>query len=294
MSSTLFVSGAAGHLGQRVVAHLIESFNVAPASIVAATRAPEKLAALAALGVTVRRADFEDPASLAAALAGVDRMLLISTDSLDRPGHRLSQHKAALEAARKAGVKHVVYTSMIKPDDSRVVFAPDHLGTEHALIASGLSWTILRNAWYMENLLAAIPSVLDQGKWFTSTGAGKLSHVSREDCARVAAAVLASESTANAKHDITGPETRSIAEIAALVTQLTGKPIEVIQVTDAQLIEGLQAAGLPPAVAAMLASFDANIREGKFDVVTSAVQQLTGEAPVKLRAFLETNGIAQA
>jgi NAD(P)H dehydrogenase (quinone) len=291
MSSTLFVSGAAGRLGQRVVAQLIESCNVAPARIVAATRAPEKLAALAARGVTVRRADFEDPASLAAALAGVDRMLLISTDSLDRPGRRLSQHKAALQAARQAGVQHVVYTSMIKPDDSRVLFAPDHLDTEEALIASGMSWTILRNAWYMENLLATIPSVLEKGKWFTSSGTGKLSHVAREDCARVAATVLASASTENAKHDVTGPEKRSIAEIAALVTELKGKPIEVVQVTDAQLIEGLQAAGFPPAVAALFASFDANIREGKFDVVTSAVQQLTGKTPEKLRAFLQSHDL---
>jgi NAD(P)H dehydrogenase (quinone) len=289
MQKTLLVTGAAGQLGQRVIARLMDANSVAPGQIVAATRHPEKLERLAALGVQVRRADFEDPASLAAAFAGVNRMLLISTDAIDRPGRRLAQHKAAIEAARKAGVKHMAYTSMINPEDSLILFAPDHLGTEKALTASGLSWTLLRNSWYMENLRATIQSVLASGKWFTSAGTGRMSYVAREDCARVAAAALASDSTANVRYDVTGPEKHTTAQIAAIISDVYGKPIEVMQVTDAQLIEGLQSAGLPVPIAKLVASFDANTRAGKVDVVSTAVHQLTGRAPQSLRDFLIAN-----
>lgn len=292
MSETLLITGAAGQLGQRVISHLLDAHAVAPARIVTATRNPEKLSSLASKGVKVRKADFEDVASLAAAFAGVDRVLLISTDAIDRPGRRLSQHKAAIEAAKNAGVKHVVYTSMPNPEDSLITFAPDHLGTEQALTSSGLGWTILRNSWYMENLFMSLPSVLASGKWFTSTGNGKVAHVSRDDCARAAAAVLASKGIANARYDITGPQKHTVAQIAAQVSEVSGKPIEVIQVSDEQLTEGTQAAGLPELVATLLTSFDANTRAGKVDLVSNAVEQLTGKAPQTLRDFLIANRAA--
>ena len=123
MSNTLLVTGAAGQLGQRVIHHLIETYKVSPGSIIAATRSPEKLADFTARGVVARKADFDDAAALPAAFAGVDRLLIISTDALDTPGKRLSQHKAAVEAARKAGVKHILYTSMPSPGKSLVTFA---------------------------------------------------------------------------------------------------------------------------------------------------------------------------
>jgi NAD(P)H dehydrogenase (quinone) len=236
--------------------------------------------------------DFEDAASLPSAFAGVDRLLLISTDAVDRPGRRIAQHRTAVEHAKKANVRHVVYTSMPNPEGSLVLFAPDHLGTEQALTASGLGWTILRNSWYQENLLMSIPTWLATGKWFTSAGNGKQAHVSREDCARAAAAALASENTANARYDITGPEKRTVTEIAALVSEIYGKPIEVVPVGDEQLAQGIQAAGLPPPVAALLVSFDANTRAGKFDVLSNAVEQLTGKPPQKLRDFLAANRVS--
>jgi NAD(P)H dehydrogenase (quinone) len=293
MSQTLLVTGAAGQLGQRVVAHLIESQKIAPSRIVAASRNPEKLAALKAKGVQVRRVDFEDAASLATAFAGVDRALLISTDGVDRPGRRIAQHRAAVEAARKAGVKHVVYTSMPKPDKSLILFAPDHLGTEQALAASGLGWTILRNNWYTENLFMNLPAMLATGKWFTSAGDGKIAYVTREDCARAAAAALASDSTANARYDISGPQAHTPVQLAAALSEYSGKPIEVVQVTDEQLAEGLKAAGLPPPVIPLVVSIDANTRAGGLDVVSNDVQKLTGKAPQSVRDFLAVSKAAQ-
>src|SRR5579859_8190921 len=172
----LLVTGAGGQLGQRVLHHLTDSLKIPAGRIAAATRKPESLAAWAAQGVALRRADFDEPASLEQAFAGISRLLLISTDALDRPGHRLAQHRAAIAAAAKAGVSHVVYTSMPKPETSAVLFAPDHAGTEAALAASALpEWTVLRNNWYFENLFFSLPSAREAGTAPPARGASPIS-----------------------------------------------------------------------------------------------------------------------
>ncbi len=287
MSTTLLISGASGKLGQRVIFHLLNTHHIAPHRLVAATRTPEKLAHLTAAGVQVRQADFDDPTSLATALIGVDQMLLISTDALDQPGRRLAQHQTAVQAAEQAGVKHVIYTSMLQPDDSLIPFAPDHFGTEQALAASGLNWTILRHAWYMENLLGTLPSAIASGQWYTAAGDGLVAHVSLEDCARTAAAVLASDHQAtNVYYNITGPEGLTTAAIAALASEVVGKPLQVVQVSDEQLIQGMIAAGVPEFMAPVWGAFDANTRAGKVAVVSEDVQNLTNQAPQTLHDFL--------
>ena len=290
MSETILVTGAAGQLGQRVIHHLIESYKVAPANIVAATRSPEKLSALAAKGVQTRKADFDDAASLEAAFAGVDRLLIISTDALDTPGKRLAQHKVAVAAAVKAGVKHITYTSMPAPDDSLVTFAPDHLGTENAIKASGIPYTLVRDAWYHDNYLHGMPHNLQTGKWFTSAGDGKIATISRDDCALAIASVLAAGSTGT--YTLTGKQSLTSKEIAALVTEATGKPLDVVDVTDEQLGQGIRGAGLPGFVADMLVSADANTRAGKFDIVTDDFAKLTGKQPQSLKDYFIANKAA--
>jgi NAD(P)H dehydrogenase (quinone) len=287
MSNKLLVTGAAGHLGQRVIHHLLETYKVAPSDIVAATRSPEKLSELATKGVVTRKADFDDTATLADAFAGINRLLIISTDSLDTPGKRLVQHKAAIEAAKKAGVKHILYTSMPSPDKSLVTFAPDHLGTEQAIQASGIAYTILRDAWYMDNFMMSLPHNLQVGKWYTAAHGGRVPYISREDCALAIAAALASSSTSNATYTLTGAKSLSIEDVAAAVTEVTGKPLEVISVTDEQLAGGLTGAGLPKFLVDMLVSADANIRAGNFDAVTADFKTLTGKEPQALKSFLE-------
>ncbi len=284
---TLLVTGAAGKLGQSVVNHLLETYKVAPGDIVAATRSPEKLGTLAAKGVVTRKADFDDAAGLVSAFTGIDRLLIISTDSLDTPGKRLAQHKAAIEAAKAAGVKHILYTSMPNPDKSLVTFAPDHLGTENAIKASGIGYTILRDAWYLDNFMMSLPHNLQGGKWYTATSGGKAPYISREDCALAIAAALASSDTESKTYTLTGSTSYSITDVASTVSAITGRPLEVIDVTDEQLAAGMAGAGLPPFLVDMLVSADANIRAGNFDGLTADFTTLTGKVPQTLRSFFE-------
>ncbi len=290
MSDTLLVTGASGHLGQRVIAHLLETLKVPASRIVAATRKPESLETLAAKGVSVRKADFEDPASLPAAFAGATRMLLISTDALDRPGRRLAQHQNAIRAAAQAGIRHVVYTSMPLPENSPLLFAPDHLGTEQALAASGLSWTILRNCWFMENLFMNVPAAAASGKWHSAAGEGQVAYISREDCARAAAAALASSDTRKATYTLTGSEALTTGELARLFSDALGKAIAVVEVPVEGLIQGMMAAiGMPRPLAEVMASFDTNTKAGRVAEISGDFQELTGAAPQKFGDWLKAN-----
>ena len=255
----LLVTGASGHFGQRVLHHLLTTLKVPANHIIATSRKPDALSSWAAQGVTVRACDFEDPASLTAAFQGAERLLLISTDAIDRPGRRLAQHKAAVEAAAKAGVQHLVYTSMPKPESSPILFAPDHAGTEAAIAASGLpGWTVLRNNWYYENLFASLPSALGSGHWYSAAGDGRIANIGRDDLAHAAAAALARDFAGKATLTLSGAKAYTTAEIAALVSESTGKPIQVIPVPLEGLVQGMIGAGLPEPIARTYASFDAN------------------------------------
>lgn len=287
LHAKLVVTGASGHLGRRVVELLA---GKGANNLIAATRTPDKLAGLS--GVEVRRADFSDPASLDAAFAGADRVLVISTDRIDVPGLRIQQHRAAVEAARRAGVKRILYTSMLNPDRSFIPFAPDHLETERAIEESGLEFTILRVSWYAEGLLGSLAGPLATGKWHSAAGNGRISYVAREDVARAAAAALASSGGANERLDITGAELLTISEIAKIASEVTGKSIEVMPISNEALEKQLAAAGLPPFVIPIVLGTDRNIRAGYFDVASDAVQRMTGKPPQSVREFLTANRAA--
>ncbi len=292
MTDTLLVTGASGQLGRLVLDALLASGKVAPANIIATTRDTAKLDAYTKKGVTVRAADFDDPASLDAAFAGAGKVLILSTDALDRPGRRLAQHKVAVAAARKAGAKHILYTSMPQPDDSRVTFAPDHLGTEEAIKATGIPYTILRDGWYAENLFMSLPHALQTGSWYTASGNGKLAHITRADTAAAIAGALLSAGDESRTYTLTGTKSHTADEIAAIVSAATGKPLNVVHVTDAQLAEGLKAAGLPEGFIPTVVSFDTNTREGKIAMVTDDAEKLSGRKPTSFEDFVAANKAA--
>ena len=296
MTETLLVTGAAGQLGRSIIRYLLDTHKVPPARIIATTRNPESVADLAARGVVVRAADFNDATSLENAFKGADRVLIISTSDLDlKTGRRLKQHEAAVAAAKKAGVSHLLYTSMPNPEPvSPVLFAGDHYGTEPAIKASGIAYTIFRNGWYQENLFMALPPAIASGQWYTSAGDGRIAHGARDDMAAAIAAGLASGSTDSKTYTLTGPQAYTTAEIAALVSEVTGKPLEVIQLPDEALTEGVKAAGVPEEFANVIVSFDANTRSGRIAMVTDAVETLSGRKPQTLKQFLEANKAALA
>jgi NAD(P)H dehydrogenase (quinone) len=282
----ILVAGAGGHLGKRVVELL---YAQGYANLVAASRTPTKLQQFADLGIELRKADFNDPNTLHTAFRGIDRLLLISTDELHTPGLRVLQHVNAIQAAKAAGVKHIVYTSMPNPATSVAIpFAADHVTTEQALIESGLNYTILRVSWYCENLLAYLPQIIRTGKWPTIAGSGKIAFVPREDVARVTAAALTGKAE-NRVYDVTGTEALTIAEIAGMLRATFGRNVTVEHVKDDEIKDALLSIGIPEAFLPTVIMTDLNTKAGQFDVVSDAIEDLSGNPPQSLQDFLKAN-----
>ncbi len=279
----LLVTGASGQLGRAVVEELL---RLGATHVVAASRTPEKLAHLKARGVETRAADFDQPDTLHSALAGVDRLALISTDALEVPGKRLAQHRAAVAAAVESGVKHLVYTSAPAPHPTAGgSLIDDHFWTEAALFASPLTWTILRNHLYMELLLMSAEQVIGSGQLFSATGGRGRAYVARQDCARAIAGVLVGAEGREVL-DVTGPAAVTQDELAALLSEVTGKAIRHIEVPPQGLAEGLARAGLPPYMVKVIVNFDVEASQGYHALVTPTVERLAGTPPVTLREFL--------
>ena len=237
----------------------------------------------------VRDANFDDEANLTKAFAGATRLLLISTSAME-PGVRLKQHENAVKAAEKAGVRHVVYTSMPRPDTSAVLFAPDHAGTEKALTASKLEgWTVLRNNWYFENLFFSLPQALKSGTQYTAAAQGKIAYIARDDLARAAASVLASDKGGKATYTLSGGHEYTTDEIAKLVSAATGKPLNVVHVPVEGLVQGMIGHGLPEGMARLFASFDANTAQGGLSGNSGDYKKLTSNDNTPFASWLANN-----
>jgi NAD(P)H dehydrogenase (quinone) len=279
------VTGASGQLGRLVVQELLA--RVSPAEVVLVSRRPEDLRDLADRGLAVRRGDFNDPASLVEAFAGAGRVLVISC-GLDNLGGRVNQHRTAIDAAAAAGARHVVYTSISNPvegNPQRIV-SDENRATEELLRSSGLAWTVLRNGTYAEVQVPPGSLAVAHGKMYTNAGDGRMTPVSRRDCAAAAAAVLTDDGHEGKTYDITGPDRLSQTDLAALLSEVAGRTVKVHNVNDRILGWGLTKAGFPKPVAREIVDFGKAIREGYYDVAESDVEQLTGRAPRPLRDVL--------
>jgi len=286
-SSTLLVTGASGHLGRRVLELLLADPQHAGRKLIALTRTPEKLSALAARGVEVRAASFDDADSLTTAFRGAARALIVSTDALDRPGRRIEQHRNAVQAAKLSGVEHLVYTSLTHCEPSSLVtLARDHWGTESSLHESELPYTVLRNNMYTDYLLTSLRHALKSGQIVNAYAAGKVSYVTREDCARAAASALSRSFHGRAVLDITGPRAITQLDLAALATELSGTRIEYVAVDAATAVANYLASGLPAPIAELLVSFERSAAAGQLALECSAVQELTGSPPSSVKQFL--------
>jgi NAD(P)H dehydrogenase (quinone) len=289
VSTRIMVTGAGGALGRRVIGDLAAAGHP---ELRAGSRHPARLADLVAAGVEVVPVDFDAPATLDAAFAGITRALIVSTDALSEPGQRRRQHAAALAAAVRAGVRHVAYTSM--PDPARaaaIPFAADHAAMEAGLRASGLAWTSLRNSWYQENLLGYLPQIVRDGTWFTAAGQGRIAYVARDDAAAAAATVLAGDG-AHGAIDIAGPQALTVDALATVVGATLGRPLHVRHVDPATLRLEMARQGVHADTIAMVAVTEANQRASRFDVSAQPLATLLGRPPRMLDTFLRVHADA--
>ena len=248
------VSAATGQLGRLVVNDL--KIKVPADQIAALVRTPGKAQDL---GVEVREADYSRHATLDSALAGVDTLLLISSSEI---GQRTTQHRNVIDAAKKAGVTRIVYTSVLQADTSPLILADEHRDTEAALKSSGIAFTILRNGWYTENYTASIPGALNAGAFIGSAGDGRISSAARADYAEAAVASLVGDGHENKIYELAGDESYTLADLAAEVSRQTGKTILYNNLPEADYAAALANFGLPEGLAQAIANADAGASQG--------------------------------
>ena len=292
------MTGASGRYGRLATGKLIAQGRAR--DLILITRTPARLADCAQAGCEVRYGDFDRPESLRAALRGADKLMLISGT---RVGARVRQHRAAIDAAEAADVRHIIYTSFVNVEPANpAIVAIDHRETENLIRASGLAFTFLRDAHYADAMiLNAGPGFIASGVWLTSTQGGREAMVWREDCVNCAVAVLTENGHENKTYPVTGPNRESFAEVAAMLAELTGRPIRLVETDDAGMYAHFDALGIPrepvddqtvsgiPWNSDDMVSFERAIREGFLDVCTDDVQRLTGRLARSVRELIHAN-----
>ena len=253
----IVVTGATGQLGRLVIKALLKTQSAS--EIVAAVRSPEKAADLAALGVQVRRADYNEPATLETAFKGADKLLLISSSEMGRRG---VQHRAAIDAANRNGVQLIGYTSVLRADTSPLGLADEHRETEEALRVSGVPFVLLRNGWYTENYLRSLAPALEHGVIRGSAGDGRISSAARVDYAEAAARVMTGSTQAGRIYELAGDTAYTLADLAAEVTRQSGRKVEYQNLSEADYKAALISVGLPEVMAALISDSDTATSKG--------------------------------
>lgn len=277
------VTGATGHLGRLAVSSLLDR-GVPATDVVAVVRDSGKAADLAARGVQVRVADYDDPAALTAAFADVERLLFVSGSEV---GRREAQHRNVVEAARAAGVRRIVYTSIARADTNSTPLAVEHRLTEQLLRESGIDTVLLRNSWYVENYTAQLPQYRSTGAIVGAAGEGRVAAAPRADYAEAAAAALVADTPGSATYELGGPSF-TMAELAAVLGEVTGTDLAYRDVPPADLRAGLLAAGLDEATADVVVALERATADGELDVPSTDLERLLGRSATDLRTALTT------
>jgi len=268
---TIAVTGATGNLGRLTIAALLER-GVAAADIVAVVRDAAKAADLAAQGVQVRVADYDDVDALRAAFAGVDKLLLVSGSEI---GRRVPQHTNVVEAAKAAGVGFLAYTSVLDAQNSPLMLAAEHKATENLIAESGIAHALLRNGWYWENYESAVGTARETGALFGAAGTGRVAGAARKDYAEAAAAVLLADDAAGKVYEL-GGDRLTYTELAEALSGVVGKPVVYKDLSREEYTQVLEGAGVPSQFAAVLADSDAGIAAGALDTESGDLQRLIG------------------
>lgn len=269
---SIVITGATGQLGRLVLSSLLR-LDVQLPDLVAAGRNEDKLGGLRELDLTTVRVDYTDPATLDEAFAGADTVLLISSSEV---GVRVPQHRNAVDAAVRAGVSRLVYTSALGADRGKLLLADEHLATEQAIADSGLPYTILRNGWYTENFEPALRHAETTGVVLASAGDGRVASATREDYAEAIAAVLAQDGHAGQTYELSGDVAWSFDELAAALTEVLDREVTYRRLTPEQHLAELERTGVDESTARFLVALDANIEDGALDLVTGDLSRLLG------------------
>ncbi|WJQ14419.1 SDR family oxidoreductase [Geobacillus stearothermophilus] len=267
----ILVTGATGKLGTKVVETLLKS--VPAHQLAVSVRQPEKAEHLRARGVDVRHGDFDRPETLETAFQGIDRLLIISTDGDNET--RIRQHTNAVNAAQRAQVGFIAYTSLANANESRLALAEVHRVTEEAIANTGIPYSFLRNNWYLENEIGTVQAVLAGAPWVTSAGTGKVGWALRQDYAEAAAAVLAGDGHENTIYELSGP-LMTQEELATALGAVLGKDVPVQQVDDAAYADIMKKAGLPDPLVSFLVDIQRGIREGSLEIESNDFEKLLG------------------
>jgi len=280
---TYAVTGASGRFGRLVVEDLLAR-GVRGADIVAIARTVAKVSDLGERGVEIRQADYARAETLPAALAGVDRVLLVSGSE---PGQRIAQHTAVIEAAKAAGVERILYTSMLRADTTASPLAPEHRATEQALMSSCLAFTLLRNSFYIENYTSQLAQYLQRGEIVGAAGSGRVSGAVRADFAAAAAAALTRDCRGNVVHELGGTPF-TFAELAATITDVTGARVVYRDLSPTDLAAALQAAGLDARTAALASATGESIARGELETTSEDLTRLLGRPSTTLAQATRT------
>ena len=275
---SIVIAGATGQLGRLVVGELLQR-GVPAGEIVAGGRSAEQLADLAGLGVGTASIDYNDPASVDSALSEGDTLLLISGNDIQ---NRTAQHETVIDAAVRAKVAHILYTSVLAADSTPIILAPDHVKAEQYIRASGLPFTFLRNGWYTENYAAALATARETGKLLGSAGEGRVASATRADYAAAIAAVLTTPGHEGRVYELSGDYAWTYEELASAFSTVLGRTVSYDSVSSAEHASALEAAGLDPATAGFLAALDGNIREDALALTTGDLARLAGRPTTPL------------
>ena len=278
----ILITGATGQLGHAVVEHVVK--RVPANQVGVSVRDPSKAAALEALGVRVRRGDFDDPASLRTAFAGAGQVLIVSSNARASGGDPIAQHRAAIDAARAAGAKRIVYTSHMAASASSA-FPPmlDHAATEALLAESGLAWTALRHGFYAASGVTLMGEALKTGV-VEAPADGKVSWTAHADLAEAAAIVLSDEGRFDGPTPpLTGSRALDLADLAGIASEVAARPVSRRIITDEELKAKMAARGAPPAAAGITLGLFVASRNGEFAAVDPALERLLGRRPVAMR-----------
>jgi NAD(P)H dehydrogenase (quinone) len=283
------ITGASGGYGRRAAELLLK--KIPPSDLILTSRRPDELAPFAEQGVTVRYSDFDKPETLPVAFKSGERMLMISTLQV---GRRSAQHRAAIDAAKKVGVRHIIYTSFVGIDPKNpALVVKDHLQTEELLKNSGLDYTLLRDSQYAESLITlAAVRCAEEGKWMSVSAEGKIALIAHDDCVQCGVAVVSSKGHESRIYHITGPELLSFRDIAEMTAKISGRSIEYVVVSEEERYKYFDSIGIPRDylegmdiekagnwASNDMVSFEMAIRNGYFAVISDDVKKLLGREP---------------